>query len=124
MNIPGLITARQASAAIAARRLIINGAGDGLAEQAVDGSALIIGVSTDVGAAAGDTFDVIRSGLVPVTYGGDVALGDRLTADANGRAVTAAAGDYFIGYAEEAGAEDEIGSAWIAPGQLPAAAGA
>ncbi|MEC5319032.1 capsid cement protein [Brenneria populi subsp. brevivirga] len=121
MNIPGLITARQASTAVTARRLIINGASDGLAGQAVDGSALIIGVSTDVGAAAGDTFDVIRSGLAPVTYGGDVALGDRLTADANGRAVTAATGDYFIGYAEEAGAADEIGSAWIAPGQLPAA---
>ncbi|RLM23658.1 DUF2190 domain-containing protein [Brenneria alni] len=121
MNIPGLITARQSSTTVIARRLIINGASDGLAGQATDGSALIIGVSTDVDAAPGDTFDVIRSGLAPVTYGGDVALGDRLTADADGKAVTAAAGDYFIGYAEVTGAADEIGSVWIAPGQLPAA---
>ncbi len=34
MNIPGLITAKRASGAIAARRIVIHGSSDGLAAQA------------------------------------------------------------------------------------------
>lgn len=123
MNIPGLITAFRASGAFVKRRLVVHGASDGLAAQAVGGSALLIGVTTDVGASEGDHVDVIRSGLAPVVYGGAVAAGDPLTSDATGAAVPAEAGDFFIGYAEVAGSAEEIGSVWIAPGQLPAAAG-
>ena len=115
MNIPGLTVAKTAEGEVKPRVLVCHGTTDGLAKQAVDGTAVLIGASTIVGGADGEVFDVIRSGLALVTYGGTVALGAALTADSAGRAVTAAAGDFIIGYAEEAGDADEIGSVWIAP---------
>ncbi|MBN0734593.1 DUF2190 domain-containing protein, partial [Pseudomonas aeruginosa] len=84
MNIPGLIAAKRASGAIAARRIVIHGSSDGLAAQAAGSTALLIGISTEIPAADGAVFDVIRSGLAPVEYGGNVTRGDALTADAQG----------------------------------------
>ncbi|MDF5968634.1 hypothetical protein P4117_06680 [Pseudomonas aeruginosa] len=46
--------------------------------------ALLIGISTEIPAADGAVFDVIRSGLAPVEAGGNVTRGDALTADAQG----------------------------------------
>ena len=65
---------------------------------------------------------MVRSQLTPVIYGGDVVAGDPLTADADGRAIPATAGQFYLGFAEYDGAEDDLGSVWIAPGQLAAAA--
>lgn len=124
MNIPGLITAMRASGAIAARRILIFGASDGLAAQAAASTARLIGVSTDIPASDGQSVDVIRTSLAPVEYGGNVARGDALTADAQGRAVAVAlpvgATTYVIGYAEVSGVSGDIGSVFIAPAVLTA----
>ncbi|HIE6155635.1 TPA: capsid cement protein [Pseudomonas aeruginosa] len=125
MNIPGLTTAKRASGAVAARRIIIHGASDGLAAQAAGSTALLVGVSTDIPAADGAPFDVIRSGLALVEYGGAVTLGAPLTADAEGRAIAAtlppAATTYIIGFAELSGVAGDIGSVHIASAVLPVA---
>ncbi|SQC23540.1 Uncharacterised protein [Klebsiella pneumoniae] len=80
------------------------------------------GVTTIIGSTIGEAADVIRYGLAAVKYGADITAGQPLTADAEGRAVPAAAGDFYIGFAEYDGAEDDLGSVWITPGQLAAAA--
>lgn len=122
MNIPGLITCHKAEVALDARRLVTHGSVPDEITLAVDGSKLIIGVTTLVAASIGEPADVVRSQLTPVIYGDDVVAGDPLTADAEGRAVPATAGQFYLGFAEYDGAEDDLGSVWIAPGQLAAAA--
>lgn len=122
MNIPGLITCHKAEVALAARRMVTHGTVAGEITLAVDGSKLIIGVTTLIAASVGEPADVVRSQLTPVVYGDDVVAGDPLTADAEGRAVPATAGQFYLGFAEYDGAEDDLGSVWIAPGQLAAAA--
>ncbi|WP_220814092.1 capsid cement protein [Pseudomonas paralcaligenes] len=124
MNIPGLTTTKLAGGAIAARRLAVHGASDGLAVQAAAATALLIGVSTDIPAANGQPVDLIRAGLAPVEYGGTVTRGAPLTADSQGRAVAVtlpvAGTTYIIGYAEVAGVVGDIGSTFIAPAVLTA----
>ncbi|CAI0907954.1 capsid cement protein [Serratia ficaria] len=122
MNIPVLITAHKVEAATLPRQLVIHGTVDDEITPAVDGSKLIIGVTSAIGNDIGEAADVIRSGLAIVRYGADVTVGQPLTADAEGRAIPAAAGNFYIGFAEYAGAEDDNGSVWIAPGQMAAAA--
>ncbi|WGG64371.1 hypothetical protein [Enterobacter ludwigii] len=122
MNIPGLITCHKAEVALAARRMVTHGSVPDEITLAVNGSKLIIGVTTIVAASVGEPADVVRSQLTPVVYGDDVVAGDPLTADAEGRAVKATAGQFYLGFAEYDGSEDDIGSVWIAPGQLAAAA--
>ncbi|MDC7940907.1 hypothetical protein [Raoultella ornithinolytica] len=87
MNIPGLITCHKAEVALAARRMVTHGTVPDEITLAVDGSKLIIGVTTLVAASVGEPADVVRSQLTPVIYGGDVVAGDPLTADAGGRAI-------------------------------------
>lgn len=122
MNIPGLITCHKAEVALASRRMVTHGSVPGEITLAVNGSKLIIGVTTIVAASVGEPADVVRSQLTPVIYGDDIVAGDPLTADAEGRAVKATAGQFYLGFAEYDGAEDDLGSVWIAPGQLAAAA--
>lgn len=83
----------------------------------------LVGISGRVSAAvAGDRLDIGRSGIEEVTYGGTVAAGDPLTADASGRAITAApaagVNAYIIGFAEVAGVLGDVGSVLIAPGRI------
>ena len=115
MNIPGLTVAKTAEGEVKPRVIVCHGGEDGLAKQAIDGSALLIGVSTIVGGGDGEVFDVIRSGLAPVFYSETIAIGDPITANADGRAKKAMSGDFIIGYAEVAGDADELGTIWIAP---------
>lgn len=81
-----------------------------------------IGVSDAMGADAGGMCDVHRGGLVSVQLGGAVNAGDLLTADADGKAVAAAAVASttirIIGYADEPGVADDIIDAFLAPGIL------
>ncbi len=121
MNIPVLTTAHKVEATVLPRQLVTRGTVDDEIVPAADGSKLIIGVTTIIGSTIGEAADVIRYGLAPVKYGADVTVDQPLTADADGRAIPAAAGDFYIGFAEYAGAEDDLGSVWIAPGQLAAA---
>ena len=115
MNIPGLITPFTAAAAIGAHLIAAHGVTDGAAVQADDGATMLLGVTTE-----------LRSGPAPVTYGGTVARGAPLTADAAGRAVAVAlpaeADTFIVGYAEVSGVVGDIGSALIAPGFIPATA--
>lgn len=123
MRNPGLQKNYTAEAAIAAYRVVKFGAADGGILQAAAATDKAIGVTDRIAAAAaGDRIDVIRTGIAEVQYGGTVAAGDLLTADASGRAIVAAAGAganaRVIGVAEVAGVVDDIGSMLIVPGSF------
>ncbi|EDZ8928004.1 hypothetical protein FWN46_08195 [Salmonella enterica] len=124
MNIPGLTTAHIAGAAIAARRMVTRDAQPETEPESVvtatNGKSLIIGVTTAISSDAGDHVDVIRGQLALVIFGGTVKAGQPLTSDAEGRAVPAADGDWYLGFAECDGEENDVGSVWIAPGQAAA----
>ena len=57
-----------------------------------------------------------RAGIAAIEFGGNVARGALLTADADGKAVTAADGNRVIGIAEVSGAAGDIGQVLLAPG--------
>lgn len=120
MRNEGLLKNYVATAAIAAYRIVKFGTNDGEVTQAAAATDLLIGTTGRVtAAAANDRVDVIRSGIAEVEYGGTVARGDELTADASGQAVVAApaAGSNvrIIGIAEVSGVSGDIGSVFIAP---------
>lgn len=58
--------------------------------------------------AAGEAATVAISGKVMVTSGGTIAAGAAIQSDANGDALTAASGDYVMGYALEAAVDGQI----------------
>lgn len=123
MRNPGLQKNYAAEAAIAAYRIVKFGAADGGILQSAAAADKHVGVIDRMPAAvAGDRLDVTRSGIAEVEYGGTVAAGDLLTADASGRAiaVTAGAGTNVrvIGVAEVAGVVSDIGSMLIIPGSF------
>lgn len=96
-----LIKAYTAGAAVSKRRIVKMGAADGAVIQAAAGTDLLIGVSLDLDAASGERVDtVIANGIVEVDAAGTITRGQGVTADADGKAVAAAAGDYAIGDAE------------------------
>jgi hypothetical protein len=120
----GLLTkSLEATAAVSARRLVKLGAADGAGVTAVDGAAFIVGVSSEIDTAIGERISVHSIGsIADVVYGGTVARGDPLTADAQGRAVTAApaaaANAFIVGYAEVSGVVGDIGSVYVCPGRI------
>lgn len=115
-NIPGLTTTFRASGTITKRRLVAYAAALGVAVQASGPTNALAGVSADIDTADGRPADVIRQGLAPVEYGATVAAGDPLTADAQGRAVKATAGQRIAGFADVPGIVGDIGALLIAPG--------
>lgn len=90
-----------ASAAILGRRFVKHGAADGTAVQAAAATDALVGVSDPMGAPAGGVCDVHIDGEGVVEFGGPVTRGDRLTADAEGRAIKA---DPAAGASAEVGA--------------------
>lgn len=105
---------RKATAAIAAYRIVKPTANDGEVTQAAAATDKLVGVSGQVSvSAAGDRIDIMYAGVVPVEYGGDVANGDLLTADADGKAVVADDDERVIGTAMEKGDAGTIGSVFI-----------
>jgi hypothetical protein len=93
-----------AGAAIDPSRIVVLTAADtvGLATTATAAS---IGITDEITVASGQRVDVIVAGIAWVTAGAAVTLGAPLTADAQGRAVAAAAvGDRIVGFALEAAA--------------------
>lgn len=97
--------------------LVKFGAADGTGVPAVDATAYIRGVSSDIDTEINQRASVFMVGnIADVIYGGTVARGDPLTADASGRAITATtAGQRCVGFAEISGAVGDIGSVDIAP---------
>ena len=122
---PTLTKAYSPGAAVAAYR-IVKFSADGTVIQAAAVTDKSIGVSTALAAASTDTrVDVIRQGIAEVTYGGNVAVGDLLTSDADGKAVAAApaagVNNRIIGIAEVAGVSGDVGSMLISPGSVQGA---
>jgi hypothetical protein len=111
---------RIAAGAIARYRIVRATDTDNTVAQAAAATAKLIGVTGIEGATeAGKRVPVEHWGIVPVEYGDDtIVFGDPLTADADGKAVVASPGDMIIGFANEGGDENTIGSVLIAPGQL------
>lgn len=124
MRNDGLSKTLIAGAAVAPRRIVKFGASDSAAVQAAASTDLSIGVS-DLGADSGEPFDVIVDGIGLVEYGGNVTRGQKLTADADGKAVAAApaagVNAQIIGIAMVSGVAGDIGSVRIAPGTLQGA---
>lgn len=111
-----------ATTAVAGRRIVKHGAADGAAVQATASTEAYVGVSAPMGADAGQVLDVIEHGQAEIEYGGNVARGDPLTADANGKAVKAAPGAdvvaQVVGYARISGVAGDHGSVALSRGQI------
>lgn len=118
----GLIKNFISDGLIEKRRLVSFGSKEGHIKRAAVGEKLV-GVTGIRGAkAAGERIDACLDQIRTVEYGGAVAYGDPLTADAQGRAVKAAPGNgvkiWIIGFAMEAGKLGTHGSTTIQPQQL------
>ncbi|MCG5260388.1 hypothetical protein EM868_00275 [Cupriavidus gilardii] len=106
-----------AQGAVAAYRLVAYGDQDDTVKLATGAAGeKLRGVSCDADAADGKRVDIAQLGIAPVIYGAAVARGDRVKADAEGRAIPIAAGDAFVGVAEVAGVAGDRGAILIAHG--------
>jgi hypothetical protein len=109
-----------AGAAIRANRILTWGAADGLVIEATGAAAALVGIQSQLDCDSGDRASAAMVGNIEdVIYGGNVARGDPLTSDGQGRAIkaTGAAGTLLncIGFAEVSGVVGDIGTAIIAP---------
>lgn len=108
-----------AGAAINPYRIVKFSDADGKYIQAAAATDLLAGVASYLAAADGERVDVCRIGIAEVEYGGTITRGQKLTADADGKAVAVSkSSDQVIGIAEVSGVAGDIGSALIAPGAL------
>jgi hypothetical protein len=111
-----------AGAAIGKYKIVKFGADDDhvvLANATAAAMTDLLGVTPEIGAdAAEDPIDVQLHGQVLVEFGGTVARGAAVNADASGDAIAAGTGEFFIGYAMQAAVSGDIGYIMIARGQL------
>jgi len=68
-----------------------------------------------VGPASGERVDIVQAGIAEVEFGGTVARGALVTADANGKGVAAASTNRAIGIAQVTTAAGDIAPVLIAP---------
>jgi hypothetical protein len=115
MSIPVLAKSFNAGGAIPANTIVKFGADDNTIVAAAAAADLSIGVSTFVAAATGERCDAILQGEADVLFGGTVARGAMVTADASGRAVAAVATNRVIGIALVSAVVGDIGKIVIAP---------
>ncbi|HHG4777649.1 TPA: hypothetical protein ACPWIL_006085 [Pseudomonas aeruginosa] len=116
------IESRRAAADVAPFRIASYDDTEGEFAQATGPNAApLMGLVGSLGAVAGVVCDVIRSGPAELEYGAEVAFGDPLTADSDGRGVKAKPGEAFIARADEAGDEGTIGRVFLERGFVPAA---
>ncbi|MFQ5765417.1 MAG: DUF2190 domain-containing protein [Rhodospirillales bacterium] len=87
---PTFEKASKAGAAIAAFRILKFGADDDHLIQSAAATDGHMGVAAHAAAAAEDSIRAVLAGIAKVEYGGTITRGDRITADANGKAVKAA----------------------------------
>lgn len=106
-----------ATTAIPAYTLVKYGATDGTGVPATDATAFIFGVSSEIDTAVGERCSTHGIGnIADVRYGGAVTRGDKLTADAQGRAIaTTTTGANCVGFAEVSGVVGDIGSVVVTP---------
>lgn len=119
---PTLIKQGVAEAAIAPYRITKAGTSDGSYLQAAAATDFLNGVCESVGPEAGERLDVVKAGIADVEFGGTVARGEPVTADASGKAVKAApavgANVRIIGFAEVSAVAGDIAPVLIAPGVI------
>lgn len=101
------------TAAIATAFLIAKpGANDDTFAQATASTEPLVGVFQHTTGAAGDEVRVALSGITNIKLGGTVTRGDKLTSDANGKAVAAApaagVNANYVGIALASGVVDDI----------------
>jgi hypothetical protein len=113
-----------AAAAITGRR-IVKLSSDSTVSQAAAATDLSFGVATSLDAASGEPVDVIVAGVAEVEYGGAVTRGQKLTSDADGKAVAAApaagVNNQIIGIAMVSGVLGDYGAVLIAPSTMQGA---
>lgn len=114
-----------AGGAIGARLFVKFGSADSAVLQAAAATDLIIGCSTDIPAASGETADVHTDGIREIIYGGNVTRGVKVTSDADGKAVTAApaqgVNNQIGGIAMVSGVAGDIGLVKLAPSVMQGA---
>ncbi|BDF94308.1 hypothetical protein [Pseudoalteromonas sp. KAN5] len=119
---PGFIRNFVAVAAIAANRLVaVSELEDFQVIGATDASAVFAGV-TEQGTDQHLRVDVVMTQSAPVEFGGDIAAGDWIVADADGKAIALNLADYVgetqihvAGWAMEEGDAGTIGDIFLAP---------
>lgn len=112
-----------ADAAIPINRLVRLGTGDRAVTLATAATDAIVGVVNEVAVVLGERVDVVRVGIAWVEAGAAITRGAPLTADATGRAVTAAPGVglnvRLIGFADEAAtAAGDVIRIMLSPGLM------
>lgn len=108
-----------AGAAIEPFRIVKFSNADGKYVQSSAATDLHVGVSESIAAADGERIDVCRIGIAAVQYGGTVVRGQKLTSDAEGKAVAVTKdGDQVIGIAEMSGVAGDIGAVLLAPASM------
>lgn len=123
----GDIKSYSAGGAVNPCRFVKAGAADGAIIQAINGSAMMFGVSEQVVgtatsnvAASGDMVDVVKGGLAYLELGDTVTRGDVLTSDADGKGITtvivAGTPIYYGAIAEVSGVAGDIIPVKVAPG--------
>ena len=108
--------AADAGGAVAPHRIVKYGDADGKVVQSAAAGDAHVGDSGRAAAAQGGRVEIARTGIADVEYGGNVARGALLTANADGKAVTARNSNRVIGVAEVSGAAGDIGQVLLAPG--------
>ena len=95
-----ILNYRSGVASIPRGRIVTHGADDETVVLANSAASLAIGVTTELAVQfVGERVDVVHAGFADVEAGAAYARGALLTADATGRAVTAATGNRVIGMA-------------------------
>jgi hypothetical protein len=124
---PLLIKPFKGSAAVNPYRIVKFTSDDLTVGQAAAATDSLIGVANSVGidaagVTAGATLDVIVSGIAEIEFGGIVARGGPVTADANGKGVAAAPGagsnNRIIGFAMKTTASGDIAPVLLSPGSI------
>ena len=108
--------AADAGGAVSPYRIVKYGNADGAVVQSAAAVDAHVGVTGRAAAADDGRVEIARAGIADVEYGGNVARGALLTADADGKAVAAEDGNRVIGVAEISGAAGDIGQVLLAPG--------
>jgi hypothetical protein len=94
-------------AAIAQFTFVAGPASDGQIDPCGDG-ARACGVALTSAAGAGEAVTVAYDGRVTVKAAGNITRGAAVASDASGEAVAAGSGDIILGYALEAGVDNQI----------------
>lgn len=114
---PLLTKGFRAGAAVPRRRIVKFGADNVSVLIGAAATDLLLGISAEIDADAGQPCDIHLQGIASVEFGGNVTRGDLLTSDANGRAVAVApaagANVRSIGIALASGVANDIGPCLI-----------